>query len=244
MPQPQRKPRRKSPQPRSKKAKAAARKAPKKAAAAQAFELKVLSAAGKTLESIPADAIISSSETHPHLLYQSAVMAQANQRVGTVKTKTRGEVSGGGKKPWRQKGTGRARHGSIRSPIWRKGGTTHGPKVRDFSYQLPKRMKLLALIAGLKDKVLEGKVYLIDEFASKDGKTKAMAGLVTKLELAKPVIITDAYDKKTLQSVRNIHNVVLTTSDQVAPYDVLASNECLITRKGYENLLKRLKTAA
>lgn len=205
------------------------------------LELKVLNESGKTIEKIPLDDIIAGSGSSPHLMYQTAVMAQANRRLGTAKVKDRSEVSGGGKKPWRQKGTGRSRHGSIRSPLWRKGGVTFGPAPRDYAYQLPRRMKTLALIAGLKVKAQEGKLFLIDEFVSKNGKTKEMFALTEKLALQKPVVITDASDALTMRSVRNLKNVHITTSEQVAPYDVLASNECLVTKKGYACLLKRLK---
>lgn len=206
-------------------------------------ELKVLNASGKTIETIPVDDIIAGSDTSSHLLHQAAVMAHANRRLGTAKTKTRAEVSGGGRKPWRQKGTGRARAGSNRSPLWRGGGTTFGPQPRDFAYQLPKRMKRLALIAGLKVKASEGKLFIIEEFAAVNGKTKSIAQLTGKLCLKKPVVIIEAHDPAVVKSVRNIKRLVLTTSDQVAPYDVLASDECVMTRKGYSRLLERLKAA-
>ena len=204
-------------------------------------EIRVLNDHGKTVETVPIDDIIATSETKSHLLYQAAVAAQANNRVGTVMTKNRSEVSGGGKKPWKQKGTGRARHGSIRSPLWRHGGTTFGPRPRDYGYELPRRMKTLALIAGLKVKAVEGKLFMIEEFASKDGKTKGMASLAAKLSLKKPIVITDHHDPMTLRATRNLKNVHLTTSDQVAPYDVLVSDECLLTKKGYSKLIDRLK---
>jgi large subunit ribosomal protein L4 len=161
-----------------------------------------------------------------------------------VKTKNRGEVSGSGKKPWRQKGTGRARAGSVRSPLWRKGGTTFGPQPRDYAYELPKRMRRLALIAGLKGKAQEGKLFLVDEITCKEGKTREFAALTDRLALKKPVVILDAPDALAARSARNLKHVVLTTSDQVAPYDVLASDECLFTKKGYARLLERLGKGA
>ena len=175
------------------------------------------------------------------LVHQVVTSMLANRRQGTAATKGRGEVRGGGKKPWKQKGTGRARHGSIRSPLWRHGGTTFGPRPRDYGYELPRRMKTLALIAGLKVKAVEGKLFMIEEFASKDGKTKGMASLAAKLSLKKPIVITDHHDPMTLRATRNLKNVHLTTSDQVAPYDVLVSDECLLTKKGYSKLIDRLK---
>jgi len=226
----ERKPRQKSPQQKSK----TARKANVSEAA---LEVKALN--GKTSE--PLDDLIAKSDTHYHLLYQATRAAQANLRQGNAKTKTRGEVSGGGKKPWKQKGTGRARHGSTRSPIWVGGGTTHGPKSHSYRQELPRRMKLEALVAGLKDKAVEGKFYMIEDLSTKSGKTKEVAGIFAKTELRKFVVITETADDNLLRASRNIPNMRLTTSDSVASYDVLSNDACVVTKKGYTRLLERIK---
>jgi len=214
------------------------------AGAHKKLAVQLLNDAGKPVETLPLDAIIAESDTNTHLLYQAAVAAQANRRQGTVKTKNRSEVRGGGKKPWRQKGTGRARHGSIRSPLWRGGGVTFGPRPRDYRIELPKTLRTAALIAGLKDKAQEGKFFMVEEFRSKNGKTRDMAAVISKWPCRKPVVVTDALHEETLRSVRNIPFVSLRTSDQLASMDVMEKDACVMTRKGYERLIGRLKEKA
>ena len=238
-PQKSRQPRSKTPRTRTRKAPA---KAPKKAAAAPGkMGIQVLNDAGKTVETLPLHELIASSETDSHLIYQAAVAAQAIRRLGTVKTTNRSEVSGGGKKPWKQKGTGRARHGSIRSPLWRKGGTTFGPRPRDYRIELSQTTRSRALVAGLKDKAKEGKFYMVEDFRSKDGKTKGMAAIITRWPCRKPVIVTEERHLETLRSVRNIPNVEIRTSRDLAAMDIFESHECVMTRKGYDRLIDRLK---
>lgn len=240
---------RKSQPPKSKPArKPQARKTVKKGKADTAeprkLGIQVLNEAGKPVETLPLDAVIADSDSGSHILYQAAVAAQANRRLGTVKTKNRSEVSGGGKKPWRQKGTGRARHGSIRSPIWRGGGTTFGPRPRDYRVELPRTLKIQALKAGLKNKAQEGKFYMVEEFRSKNGKTRDMAQIISKWPCRKPVVVTDALHDETIRSIRNIPNVSIRTSDQLATMDVLEKDACVMTRKGYDRLIGRLKDRA
>jgi large subunit ribosomal protein L4 len=222
----------------AKASKSAVASAPKKLA------IQLLNDAGKPVETLPLDAVIAESDTNTHLLYQAAVAAQANRRQGTVKTKNRSEVRGGGKKPWRQKGTGRARHGSIRSPLWRGGGVMFGPRPRDYRIELPKTLRTQALIAGLKDKAQEGKFFMVEEFRSKNGKTRDMAAVISKWPCRKPVVVTDAFHEETLRSVRNIPTVSLRTFDQLASMDVMEKDACVLTRKGYDSLIGRLKEKA
>jgi large subunit ribosomal protein L4 len=195
----------------------------------------------KSLNAESIHPLIAKVEVHPHLIYQNAVMSLANRRVGTAHTKDRSEVSGGGKKPWRQKGTGRARHGSTRSPIWRKGGVTFGPRTRDYSYDLPKKMKVLGLLAGVKEKAKEGRCYVMDDFNVKTGKTKESSNWMKKVSFKKPLIISDQFDGHTLRSTKNLKKLTLVTSNQVTLFDVLESHECVFTRKGYDAMIERAK---
>src|SRR5690242_10113128 len=142
------------------------------------------------------------------LLYEAVRHYQASQRSGSAKTKTRHEVSGSGKKLWRQKGTGRARMGSIRSPIWRHGGTVHGPQPRDYSYHLPRKMLLGALRSALTAKLRDGELRIVQEFSLSDHKTKAMRSVLDKLEATKTVLLIDNGENKNLAlSSRNLEGV-------------------------------------
>src|SRR3984893_1965865 len=125
------------------------------------------------------------------LLYEAVRHSQAARRSGTAKTKTRHEVSGSGKKLWRQKGTGRARMGSIRSPLWRHGGTVHGPQPRDYSYKLPRKMLLGALRSALSGKLRDGELRVVRAFTLEDHKTKAFRAVLQKLEAHKSVLLVD-----------------------------------------------------
>ena len=213
---------------------------PKAKAKPKSLTIQVLDSKGKVSGSEPLDARIAESETHPHLLHQYERMYQANQRLGTAKVKDRSEVSGGGKKPWRQKGTGRARVGSIRSPIWTKGGVTFGPGSRKYDFQLPAQLKQRALAAGLKRKAVDAKLFMIDEFKIESGKTKACAESLERLRLKKPVIIKEDHDEPTIRSARNIQRLRVAESRDVSAHDVMASDECVLTRAGYGRLLERL----
>ena len=143
----------------------------------------LLNQKGDKLSDLPLDEKVFDGEVNKVLLHQVIRMYQANLRQGTHATKTRGEVSGGGKKPWRQKGTGRARAGSIRSPLWRHGGTVFGPQPRDYSYTLPQRMKKSALRSSLNPKVMDGAVVLVDKLGAEKPKTKEFAALLEALKI-------------------------------------------------------------
>ncbi len=206
------------------------------------LQIKVLDPKGKVKGFEPVDEAITSSDVDPRLFTQVVHEHRANRRLGTAWVKDRSEVRGGGKKPWRQKGTGRARHGSIRSPIWKGGGVVFGPHGRKYAYHLPHGMKRQALRAGLKMKAEEGNLFLVNDFVSADGKTKTMAEWTGRIGLKKPLIIADQYDRKTYLSIRNLAHVRLTTAHEAGPLDVLAYHECVLTRTGYEKLLERLKS--
>jgi len=165
------------------------------------------------------------------LLHEAVVMYRANQRQGTADTKTRAEVAGGNKKPWRQKGTGRARHGSIRSPIWRKGGIVFGPHPRDFSYLMPKKARRAALRSALSAKVRDGEFIVVDQLALSEPKTKVVAEALKKLNAEKGALIVAAdFDANVYLSARNIPGVAATAARNINVYDVLSHDRIVMTK--------------
>ncbi len=164
------------------------------------------------------------------LLYHAVRHYQAGRRAGTHKAQTRGEVAGGGRKPWRQKGTGRARAGSIRSPLWKGGGTVHGPRPRDYSYHLPKKMLLGALRSALTVRLNDGALRVVKEFALASGKTKDFNQILDRLDAAGSVLLVDNSDNENLRrSSRNIAGVQLMNSRELHPYHLLGSKVVLIS---------------
>lgn len=187
-----------------------------------------------------ADAVFG-AKVNQALLYEAVRNYQANQRRGTAKTKTRHEVAGSGKKLWKQKGTGRARMGSIRSPLWRHGGTTHGPQPRDYSYQLPKKMMLGALRSALTAKLLDGGIKIVNDFTLADHKTKTFAGTLSKLESPSKVLIIDNAENRNLAlGSRNIPGLLLLPSRDVNPYHLLNAKQILISESAAKRLSEGL----
>lgn len=171
------------------------------------------------------------------LLYEAVRQQQATLRSGTVKTKTRHEVAGSGKKLWKQKGTGRARMGSIRSPLWRHGGTTHGPQPRDYSYDLPKKMMLGALRSALTAKLRDGELAVISEFTFGDHKSKTVRATLNKLEATKKVLIIDNDDNRNLElGTRNLEGVKLVHSREMSVYDLLNARKILLSKAAAERI--------
>ena len=224
----------------AKKPAASSAKAPKEKAAPKKLEIQVLGTNGKVASTEALDPRIAETDCHDHILYQVERYYQANFRQGTRAVKDRSMVSGTGKKPWKQKGTGRARHGSMRSPIWIKGGVSFGPMPKDFSYSLPKQILRQALSVVLKKKASDGLLYLVEDFKVASGKTKDCSKAVAQYGWRKPLVITQAADTMTVRSGQNIPSLTLTPSAGVSAHDVLFSRECVLTRGGYQNLLKRL----
>jgi large subunit ribosomal protein L4 len=168
----------------------------------------------------------------PDVLHEGVINFLTNQRQGTHATKTRGLVRGGGRKPWRQKHTGRARAGSIRSPLWKGGGTTFGPRPRDYSYKLPQKVKSLAVKTALSIKMTEGAITVIDGFSLDRPKTKDMIAMLKNLGLEKErvLIITPEKDETVLLSARNIPGIKVVRSSDLNSYDVMVSGRLLITK--------------
>jgi large subunit ribosomal protein L4 len=176
-----------------------------------------------------------------HLLYEAVRHSQAARRGGNAKTKTRHEVSGSGKKLWRQKGTGRARMGSIRSPLWRHGGTVHGPQPRDYSYKLPRKMLLGALRSALSAKLRDGELRIVREFALQDHKSKAVRGVLTGLGAPKTVLLVDNGDNRNLElGSRNLAGVTLVSSRDVSVYDLLGHAGVLLSEPAARKLSEAL----
>lgn len=198
---------------------------------------------GKKLEEeIKFDKNIFDGQVNTASIYQAVIMYQANRRAGSAATKTRGEVSGGGKKPWQQKGTGRARVGSIRSPLWRHGGITFGPHPRDYSYQIPPKIKNLALRSSINQKLNNKEIIVLDEFSVEVPKTKNVATILDNLKInEKALILLDKIDTNLFKAARNIPTLALKRASDVNAEDVLKYKRLILTKKALDTLTSRLK---
>ncbi|NIK12933.1 50S ribosomal protein L4 [Alkalibacillus almallahensis] len=174
-------------------------------------------------------------EPNEVVLHDAVVMQQANLRQGTHKVKGRSEVSGGGRKPWRQKGTGRARHGSIRSPQWVGGGTAFGPTPRSYSYKLPKKVRRLALLSALASKVKSDEIYVLDELNFEAPKTKEVVTLLSNLNIdGKALIVTANENENVALSANNLQGVEVLTVDDINVLDLMKHDALLITKEAAE----------
>ena len=164
-----------------------------------------------------------------------------NLRQGNACAKTRSEVRGTGKKPWRQKGTGRARHGSLRSPIWRGGGVTHGPRPRDYRVKLNKKLRRLAFSRALFDSASEGYLSVIEEFSVSDHKTKSFSEFITKIytQGEKVLIVQDDVNRNLVLAARNIPKVTVTEAATLNSFDLVAYKHVLVSEKGMEKIINR-----
>ena len=203
----------------------------------------VLNKKGEKVDSIKLNENIFNGKVNKPLLQQVVSMYLANQRSGTASVKDRQQVSGGGKKPWRQKGTGRARHSSIRSPLWRHGGVTFGPKPKDWSYQMPKKMKRLALISSLNAKINDSTISVIDDLKLDSHKTKEMVGILKNLKLdsKKTIIIGFKADDNLKKAARNIDKVELMRVEDINAYKILVNDQVLVEKKAMERIEKELE---
>ena len=174
-------------------------------------------------------------------VHDTVVAHMANRRSGTASTKTMGEVAGSGKKPWRQKGTGRARAGSFASPLWRGGGVTFGPKPRDFGKKVSRKTKQLALRKALTERLNAGDILIVDDLKLESPKTKDFVGVLSALEVkGSALVVSHEANKNLTLASRNVPNVLLTTSDALNTYDVLRPNKVLFTRSAFEKVEARL----
>jgi large subunit ribosomal protein L4 len=187
-----------------------------------------------------ADAVFG-ADVNEALLYEAVRQHTAARRAGTAATKTRHEVSGSGKKLWKQKGTGRARMGSIRSPLWRHGGTVHGPQPRSYEYKLPRKMVVGALRSALSAKLRDGELRVIQAFSLADHKTKAFRQVLDKLEVNRSVLLIEAAENRNLAlASRNLERVKLVPTKELNVYDLLAHRQVLLSEPAARKLSEAL----
>lgn len=209
----------------------------KKTSNIQINKIPLFSSGGKKLDSMELNKDVFNGKSNNALLYQLLRMYNANKRRGTASTKTRGEVRGSGKKPWKQKGTGRARVGSKRNPIWRGGGIAFGPHPRDFRYSVPKRMKRKAFISSLNAKLKAGKVVAIEDLVLENPKTKNVSGLLKSLNITEKVLLlVQKIDKNLLLASRNVEKLTLKKIAEATALDVLSNDRVIMTKPVAESL--------
>jgi large subunit ribosomal protein L4 len=191
----------------------------------------VLNMAGAQVGTIELNDAIFGIEANEHVMHLAVVQYLANQRQGTQSTKTRAEVRGGGRKPYRQKGTGRARQGSIRSPQWVGGGVVFAPKPRDYSFKLNKKVKKLALQSALSVKAVENKIIVLDNLDLGEVKTKEMAKVLGNINAGKALIVMEGSNKNAILSARNIPEVKTASVNTINTYDILKYNTLVVTKE-------------
>ena len=175
-------------------------------------------------------------EINEHLLHMAVVQQLANNRQGTQKAKTRSEVRGGGRKPWRQKGTGHARQGSIRAPQWTGGGVVFAPTPRDYSFKLNKKEKRAALKSALTSRVLENKIVVVDELKMDEIKTKTFANVMNNLNVDKALVVLADNDKNVVASAKNIPSIKTASTETINVYDILKYNTLVLTKDAVKNI--------
>lgn len=176
-------------------------------------------------------------EPNTYVLHDAVVMQQASMRQGTHKTKGRSEVRGGGRKPWKQKGTGRARQGSIRSPQWKGGGTVFGPTPRSYGYKLPKKVRRLAMKSALSSKVIDNDIIVLDQLTMAQPKTKEFVAILKNLNVErKALVVTSAFEDNVALSTRNIPGVKFVTAEGINVLDVMVHDKLIITKEAVEKV--------
>ena len=191
---------------------------------------------GKEVGSIELNDSVFGVEVNEHLVHMAVVNQLANNRQGTQSAKTRSEVSGGGRKPWRQKGTGHARQGSTRAPQWTGGGIVFAPKPRDYSFKMNKKEKRIALLSALSSKVAESKIVVLDEFKLDEIKTKKFVEVMNNLKVENALVVLEGENKNVVLSGRNIPSVKVTATNEINTYDVLKYTTLVVTKAAVEKL--------
>ena len=191
---------------------------------------------GKEVGSIELNDAVFGVEVNEHLVHMAVVNQLANNRQGTQSAKTRSEVSGGGRKPWRQKGTGHARQGSTRAPQWTGGGIVFAPKPRDYSFKMNKKEKRIALLSALSSKVTESKIVVLDEFKLDEIKTKKFVEVMNNLKVENALVVLEGENKNVVLSGRNIPSVKVTATNEINTYDVLKYTTLVVTKAAVEKL--------
>ena len=191
---------------------------------------------GKEVGTIDLNDAIFGVEVNEHLVHMAVVQQLANNRQGTQKAKTRSEVSGGGRKPWRQKGTGHARQGSTRSPQWTGGGVVFAPVPRDYSFKLNKKEKRAALKSALTSRVQENKLIVVDELKFDEIKTKNFKNVMDNLKVAKAYVVLNENDEKVVMSARNLPNVQTALTNTINVYDVMKGGTVILTKDAVKTI--------
>lgn len=191
---------------------------------------------GKEVGSIELNDAVFGVEVNEHLVHMAVVNQLANNRQGTQSAKTRSEVSGGGRKPWRQKGTGHARQGSTRSPQWTGGGVVFAPKPRDYSFKMNKKEKRIALLSALSSKAADNKIVVLDSFNLDEVKTKKFAEVMSNLKVDKALVVIEGENKNVVLSGRNIPTVKVSATNEINTYDVLKYETLVVTKAAVEKL--------
>ena len=191
---------------------------------------------GEQVDTIELNDAVFGVEVNEHLVHMAVVAQLANKRQGTQKAKTRSEVSGGGRKPWRQKGTGHARQGSIRAPQWTGGGVVFAPVPRDYSMSMNKKEKRAALKSALTSRVEAGKLIVLDELALPEIKTKEFQKMMDALKIEKALFVLDSMDKNVILSARNIEDVKTTQVGTLNTYDVMKYSTVVLTKKSVSDI--------
>ena len=191
---------------------------------------------GKEVGSIELNEAVFGVEVNEHLVHMAVVNQLANNRQGTQSAKTRSEVSGGGRKPWRQKGTGHARQGSTRAPQWTGGGIVFAPKPRDYSFKMNKKEKRIALLSALSSKVADNKIVVLDAFNLDEVKTKKFAEVMSNLKVDKALVVIEGENKNVVLSGRNIPTVKVSATNEINTYDVLKYDTLVVTKAAVEKL--------
>ena len=191
---------------------------------------------GKEVGTIELNDAVFGVEVNEHLVHMAVVAQLANKRQGTQKAKTRSEVRGGGRKPWRQKGTGHARQGSTRSPQWTGGGVVFAPKPRDYSFKMNKKEKRIALLSALSSKVADNKIVVLDAFNLDEVKTKKFAEVMSNLKVDKALVVIEGENKNVVLSGRNIPTVKVSATNEINTYDVLKYETLVVTKAAVEKL--------
>jgi large subunit ribosomal protein L4 len=191
-----------------------------------------------------ADDLLIKNAKGTQAVHDAVVAYLANQRLGTAKTKQMGEVAGTGKKPWKQKGTGRARAGSFQSPLWRGGAVVFGPRPRDYSLKVPKKLKTLAFRKALSERLLAGDVMVVDDLKLDNHKTKPFVAALKKLASAKTtLLVSDPVDDNLKLASRNLPSVVVERADSVNVYQLLRFDKIVVTKSALEKLQARMRKA-
>ena len=207
------------------------------------MELKVIDTKGKAAGKLTVSDTVFGAEPNPVILAQYLRVYNSNQRQGTSSSKDRSQVSGGGKKPWKQKGTGRARAGSIRSPIWVGGGIAHGPKPKSWTLSLPKKFRKVAIISALSLKASKKQVVVLDKLSMKAPKTKEMAEILKTLKLrGKTLIVLDKRDENILKSASNLKKLKVASADNLNGFDLVGTQDVVFVKDAAKIISEKYAT--